>query len=260
VTARYHVPTDSFYVETSTALAVPVTIDNAGDDAWTATGSGRVGLVWELRDAANSVLARSPTPLPLGAVPPGGSISLPVIITGPPRAGDAKLVLGLADASGKPLASLGVATATVPVRVHLPFVADTAIAIPSLLHRREASMIEVDWEALAPVRSDDHVLALGWRLLDPATDRIVARGTQPLGTIKTYQRSGSFFAPLVAPNVRGTYTLEYELRERGFIAGMTHQQTVEVRGPRTYADEAGLPPSLAPRPAPSATPRPTARP
>jgi hypothetical protein len=120
-------------------------------------------------------------------------------------------------------------------------------------------MIWVDWNAFAPVRSEDHVLSLGWRLIDPTTSRIVATGIQALGTMKTYQRSGTFFAPLLAPNVRGTYTLEYELRERGFIAGETQQQAVTIDAPRTYGDEAGPPPSLI-RPRATPSPRPSARP
>lgn len=256
-TPYYHVPQDPQYVEIGTSVALPVTIDNAGDDAWTLTGTGRVSLIWELRDNANNLISRSPRPLPLGQVPPRGSVSLPVIVTAPQRAGDAKLVLGLADPSGKALSSLGVATAMVPIRVHLPFVATSTVQLPSHLHRREASMVEVDWGAVTPVRSEDHFLALGWRLLDPATGRQVAQGTTPLGVMKTYLRTGAFFAPIVAPNVRGTYTLQYEVRERGFIAGETQQQTVEIGAPRIYGDEAGPPPSLLPRPQPRPRPSPT---
>jgi beta-lactamase class A len=264
VSAQYSVPQDAQYIQVGTSAALPVTIANAGEEAWTIAGTSQVGLTWELRDGANNVVQRAPRSLPLGRVAPGASISMPVVITAPNRAGDAKLVLGLVDSTGKALAAAGVATATVPVRIHLPFVARGSIHIPSSLHRREASMVEVDWEAVAPVRSDDHVLSLGWRIKDPATDRIVAQGSQPLGTMKTYERSGAFFAPLVAPNVRGTYTLEYELRERGSIAGVTTQQAVEILPPRTYGDEAGPPPSLLrppqPRPSPSPSPRPSATP
>jgi beta-lactamase class A len=256
---HYRVPPDPQYVEVGTAIALPVTIDNAGDEPWMASGDRGIGLVWELRDGANAVIGRSQKPLSLGFVPPGASVSLPVVVTAPNRAGDAKLVLGLADAAARPLASVGVATVTVPIRVHLPFVAEGNVHIPSTLYRHEASMIWVDWNAVAPVRSEDHVLSLGWRLIDPTTSRIVATGIQALGTMKTYQRSGTFFAPLVAPNVRGTYTLEYELRERGFIAGETQQQAVTVEAPRTYGDEAGPPPSLI-RPRATPSPRPTARP
>lgn len=238
VTPRYRVPTDPQYVAIGATVVVPVGVVNAGDEAWTTTGPGRVGLVWELRDRANAVVSRSARPLAVGNVAPGASVSVPVVVQAPARAGDHTLVIGLTDASGAALAPLGVATATVPVRVHLPFVADPVIRIPSVLHRREASLVEVDYTALEPVRSEDHFLSLGWRLLDPQTDRIVAQGQQNLGTMRTFQRAGSFFAPLVAPNVRGTYTLEYELRERGFIASVTAQRTVEVGPARTYGGEA----------------------
>jgi hypothetical protein len=245
---HFRVPQGPQYVEVGTAVALPVIIDNAGEEPWAATGDRGIGLVWELRDSANAVIGRSPRPLPLGLVPPGASVSLPVVVTAPTRAGDDRVVIGLADAAGRPLAPQGVATVTVPLRVHLPFVAEGSVHIPTMLHRREASMIWVDWDALAPVRSEDHVLSLGWRFIDPATGRIVAQGIQPLGTMRRFERSGAFFAPLVAPNVRGTFTLEYELRERGFIAGVTQQQAVEVLAPRTYGDEAGPSPSqLRPR-------------
>jgi hypothetical protein len=61
----------------------------------------------------------------------------------------------------------------------------------------------------------------------------------------------------VAPNVRGTYTLEYELRERGFIAGVTQQRAVEILAPRTYGDEGGPSPA---QQRPRGSPRPTPRP
>ena len=255
----YRVPLEPQYVEVGAAIALPVTIDNAGDAPWAASGDRAIGLVWELRDAANSVIGRSARPLSLGFVPAGASVSVPVVVTAPMRAGDAKVVLGLADVGDRPLAPLGVATATVPLRVHLPFVAEGNVHIPSTMHRREASLIWVEWDAIAPVRSEDHHLSLGWRLIDPATDRIVAQGVQALGSMKTFQRSGTFFAPLVAPNVRGLYTLEYELTERGFIAGETQRQPVEILAPRTYGDEAGPGPALQ-RPRPSGSPRPSARP
>jgi len=262
--ARYRVPRDAQYAEIGSTLALDVTIDNIGEEPWTLTGNGRMGLLWELRDTANNVLARDPRGLALGQVAPGGSVTLPIVMSVPTRPGDAKLVLGLVDASGRALSSLGVATATIPLRFHLPFVAETTVRVPSLLHRSEASMIEVAYTALQPVRADDHQLALGWRFIDPATDRIVAQGQQPLGLMRTYQRAGTFFAPLVAPNVRGTYTLEYELRERGFIAGVRHQQTVEIGPPRTFGDEAGPAPSqrAQPRPgsSPARTPLPTSAP
>lgn len=270
--ARYGVTTDTQYAELAKPFAFDVSVENAGSEAWTMTGLLRVGLVWELRDTANSVLLRAPQPLPLGQVLPGGSVSVPVVVTAPARPGDAKLVLGLADGNGAALAGRGVATATIPLRIHLPFVADAVVTIPSLLHRREASMIEVDYVAIAPVRADDHYLALGWRIRDNATDRVVAQGVQQLGVMRTYERRGSFFAPLVAPNVRGTYTLEYEIRERGFIAGVTQERQIEIGPRRTYGDEAApgptlrrllieqdLAPAPTPRARPARTPLPTAR-
>jgi hypothetical protein len=260
---RYRVPQDTQYATLGSTLAIDVTVENIGDDPWTAAGPGRIGLTWELRDLGANLIARAPRPLPLGQVAPGASVSVPVVVGLPARAGDARLLLGLADADGRLLSSLGVATANVPVRVHLPFVAETTVRLPSLMHRREASMVEVAYTALEPVRADDHHLALGWRFIDPTTDRVIAQGQQPLGVMKTYERAGAFFAPIVAPNVRGTYTFEYDLRERGFVAGVTQRRTVEIGAPRTYGDEIGPGPTLirllqqlAPKPSPLGSPQP----
>jgi beta-lactamase class A len=255
VSARYRVPQDAQYVQQGAMLAMEVGVANDGAETWGASGPTAVGLVWELRDAFGGVLLRSARALPLGEVRSGGSTTVQLAITAPTRPAETKLVLGLTDGSGRALTSLGVATATIPVRIHLPVIAETAVTIPALLHRREASLIEVAYKAYEPVRADDHALSLGWRFVDPATGRVVAQGTQPLGTIKTYERTGTFFAPLVAPNVRGTYRLEYELRERGFLAGVKRERMVEVLAPRTFGDEFG-PPRTFPLPRPTATPTP----
>jgi beta-lactamase class A len=233
--ARYSVPLETQYVQHGATLALDVDVENIGDDPWTASGPGRMSLVWELRDPSNKVVARAPKALPLGQVPPGGSVRVPVVIGVPTRPGDAKLVVGLQDASGRALSSLGVASASIPVRIHLPFLVATTVRIPSVMHRREASMVEVSYTAFEPIRWDDHHLFLGWRFVDPSTDRVVAQGAVPLGVMRTYERAGTFFAPLVAPNVRGTYVLEYELRERGFVAGAPRSKIVEVGAPRTFA-------------------------
>jgi YD repeat-containing protein len=66
--ARYRAPQGVQYVEIGRALTLDVTVDNIGDDPWTIGGPGRIGLSWELRDAANSLIARGPRPLPLGQV------------------------------------------------------------------------------------------------------------------------------------------------------------------------------------------------
>ncbi|MDE3112802.1 MAG: serine hydrolase [Chloroflexota bacterium] len=229
----------AFYAERGATLVVPVQVQNAGDAAWTLGGDGRMGLGWELRDAKDAVLSRSSQPLALGNVAPGAAVTLPLVVPMPGQPGDAKLVLGLVDAAGRQLSGYGVATVTVPVRVHLPFVVEPVIRIPRELHRGEASMIEVDYTALDPVRAEDHSLALSWRLIHDPTNRVVARGTVPLGVMKTYERAGSFFAPLVAPNMRGSYVLEYEIREGGYVASVTQQETVEVGQRRTYGDQGG---------------------
>jgi beta-lactamase class A len=235
--ARYRVPLGPQYVQQGKVLALDVAVENTGSVAWTATGPGRMSLVWEMRDMAGAVVGRATAPRPLGEVPAGATVVVPLQVAAPQKAGDAKVVLGLVDGSGRALAPLGVATATIAVRVHLPLVAETAVTIPSMLHRREASLIEVAYRAFDLVRFEDHDVALGWRFIDPATDRVVAEGAQPLGMIKSYQRTGIFFAPLVAPNVRGTYVLEYELREGGQRAGVTRSRMVEIGAPRIWGGE-----------------------
>ncbi|MBM4435261.1 MAG: serine hydrolase [Chloroflexi bacterium] len=262
--ARYRVPSAPQYVQQGSAFVMEALVENAGDEDWAPRG---MWMTWELRDASNAVVARAPRPIDLGGVRSGGSTTVAVSFTAPARPGDHRLLLGLVDGTGRSLAQLGVATVTVPVRVHLPVVARTEVRVPSLMHRREASLLEVSYRAFDKVRLEDHTLALAWRFVDPATDRIVAQGRQALGTIKTYEEVGGSFAPLVAPNLRGTYRLEYEIVERGFLAGVAERATVEILGPRTFGDEAGptsqqrrATEQQLPRPTATATPRPAVTP
>lgn len=261
---RYRVSQDRRHAPLGSVMVIDVAVENIGRETWTATGPGAMRLQWELR-GAGEILQRSARPLALGEVRPGGSASVAVALGALTRAGDATLAVGLVDAAGRALSQFGVASVSVPVRVHLPPVASTEVRIPSLLHRGEASLIEVSYRGLEPVRPDDHFLTLGWRLLHPATGRAVAQGQQPLGWMRGHQTAGTFYAPLVAPNVRGTYVLEHEIRERGFPAGLPQRSTVEVMSPRTYPGTVG--PSSAvlrlmqqrgqlPTPSPTAAPTP----
>lgn len=261
--ARYRVPQSAQYAQLDEPFALEAVVENTGEDPWT---PGSIRLIWELRDAAGIAVARMPRPIDLGRVEAGGSVSVPIAFRAPLRPGEHKLVIGLMDAAGRPLGPLGVATATIPVRVHLPVVARTDVRIPAVMHRREASLVEVSYRTFGSV-VEDHTLTLAWRLIDPATDRVVAQGRQPLGTIRTHDESGTFFAPLVAPNVRGTYRLEHEILERGFLAGAARSTTVEIGAPRTFGDTAGpttqqrrLLESPLPRPTATPTPRPTITP
>lgn len=262
--ARYRVPQVAQYAQHNEPFAMETDVENTGEDPWIA---GSIRLVWELRDATGAAVLRVPRPIDLGTVAAGGSVTVPIAFRAPPRPGEHKLQIGLMDAAGRALGPLGVATATVPIRVHLPVVAQTEVRIPALLHRREASLVEVTYRAFDRVRLEDHSLTLAWRFIDPATDRVVAQGRQALGIIKTYEETGTFFAPLAAPNVRGTYRLEYEIVERGFLAGTAHETTVEILSPRTFGDTAGptsqqrrLLEQQQPRPTATPTPRPAITP
>lgn len=240
VNARYTMPKGTQYVPVGTAASFPITVENAGERAWMLSGADRVALRWDLRRLPeNTLVSRSAGPLPLGVLRPGASLEMPLVVTAPDAPGDLRLSVSLVDARGRDLTALGAATAKLDIRVHRPFVASADVRIPSVLHRGEASLLEVRYDMVAPVREDEHQLSLAWRAIDPRTQRAVAQGRTLLGAVKTHQRSGTLFAPLVAPNIRGTYILEYELREGELIASETERTTVEVLGPRTYPDEIG---------------------
>jgi len=198
------------------------------------TGPKSLGLVWELRDSAGTLVQRSTKPLVIGAVTAGGRVTIPVVVTMPSRPGEARLSLGLADSSGAPLAGAGVATSTLVLKVHDPYPVAAEVKLPSILHRREASLIEVRWSVTAAAAGREHDLDLGWRLIDTTTGRVVADGIDDIGTMKRDQSSGVFFAPFNAPAVRGAYTLEWELREGDSVAGPTSRKRVEILGPRTF--------------------------
>ncbi|MBI2774324.1 MAG: serine hydrolase, partial [Chloroflexi bacterium] len=137
VSVRYRLPIDVDATVGSTQT-VSVVVENSGQDAWTVIGPKSVGLVWELRDSAGTVVGRSAKPLTVGAIRAGGRATIPVVVTMPPRSGEARLSFGLADASGMPLASAGVATSMLVLKVHDPYPVSAEVKLPSILHRREA--------------------------------------------------------------------------------------------------------------------------
>src|SRR5204863_3195981 len=135
----------------------------------------------------------------------------------------------------------GAATATFTLRAHLPYLITTQMAMPHTLHRGEASLVVVNYSGFSA--DTDRPLLIGWRLVDPRTNRTVQQGSSPVGMFKTGV-SGTFFAPFVAPSVIGTYRLTYELRDGTVSVSEPVTATVEIAGPRTYPDE-GLPAPLA---------------
>jgi beta-lactamase class A len=122
VLARYRVPADAQYAVTGATAAVEILVENGGEQAWTITGAGRIGLAWQLRDPSGGIVARSSRPIPLGSVPRGRTVKKTILADLPAEPGDLVLAVELVDASGRRLATLGVATASVAVLLRPPVV------------------------------------------------------------------------------------------------------------------------------------------
>src|SRR5437762_4036547 len=60
--ARYQVSKTPIAVDVGIESRVTVPITNIGTRAWTSTGAGAIGLMWELRNASSVLLATSPKP------------------------------------------------------------------------------------------------------------------------------------------------------------------------------------------------------
>jgi len=250
--ARYQVTKTAIAVDVATDARITVPITNIGTRAWTSTGSGAVGLVWDMNNAQGALLMRAPKPLPLPALLPQQTQNVAIVIPVPEQPGTYTVTIGLADAAGTALAPAGAATATFTLRAHLPYLITAQIAMPRTLHRGEASLAVVHYGEFSG--ETDRPLLIGWRLIDPRTNRTVQQGSSPAGLFKT-GITGTFFVPFVAPTTLGTYRLSYELRDGTVSVSEPVNTTVEIAGPRTYPDE-GLP---APSPelgvAPAQTPR-----
>ena len=146
------------------------------------------------------------------------------------------------------------------MRAHQPYIVNAATGVPSILHRGEASLLVTKYTALPTAGTTSHALTLTWRLIDTKTSRSVAQGTIPLGALEL-GATGTFFAPLVAPAVLGSYRLAYEVREKNIAATETATTNVTIVGPRTYPDDEGgrTPPAITITPGATATPSPTPR-
>ena len=250
--ARYQVPKTAIAVDVATETRVTVPITNIGIRAWTSTGPGAVGLVWDMNNAQGALLMRAPKPLPLPALLPNQTQNVGIAIPVPEQPGSYTVTIGLADAAGTALAPAGAATATFTLRAHQPYLLTAQIAMPRTLHRSEASLVVVHYGEFAG--EGDRSLLIGWRLIDPRTNRTVQQGSSPAGLFKAGV-TGTFFVPFVAPSILGTYRLSYELRDGTVSVSEPANATVEIAGPRTYPDE-GLPaPSSELGVVPAATPR-----
>jgi beta-lactamase class A len=235
--ARYQVSKSAISVDVGKESRVTVPITNIGTRAWTLSGVGAVGLIWELRNAQGTMVASSLRPQPLPALQPNQTENVGIAISVPAQPGTYTVALGLTDGGGEPLAASGAATATFNLRAHVPYLIDAQIGMPRTLHRGEASLLVVNH---GPLSGDtDRALSVGWRLVDRSNSRTVEQGTSPVATFKA-GATGTFYAMFVAPNASGTYRLTYELRDGSVSVSEPVTTTVEITGPRTYPDE-GIP-------------------
>jgi beta-lactamase class A len=252
--ARYQVTKNPIGVDVGALSRIVVPITNIGTRAWTATGPGSVGLIWELRNSQGQLLTSSSRPQTLPALQPQQAQSVNIDITVPKQPATYTVTIGLTDAAGNALASSGAATATFMLRAHQPYLVTAQIGMPRQLHRSEASLLIVNYAAVAG--ATDRLLSISWRVIDPRTNRTVQQGSSPVGALKA-GANGTYFVSFLAPNVLGTYRLVYELTDGTVAVSEPVTTTVEIQGPRTYPDdEGGRPvPTSQTRATPSPSPR-----
>jgi hypothetical protein len=250
--ARYQVSKAAIPVDVASESRVTVPITNIGTRAWTSTGAGAIGLTWELRNAQGALLTSSTTPQPLPPLQPNQTQIVGIAIAVPAQPGTYAVTIGLADANGTALAPAGAATASFNLRAHQPYLISAQVGMPHTLHRGEASLLVVNYGALAG--TSDRSLSIGWRIIDPRNNRTVQQGLSPIGVFKA-GATGTFFDTFVAPTVLGTYKLAYELRDGTVSVSEPVTTTVEVMGPRTYPDDGTPAPTSEIGALPTATPR-----
>ena len=257
--ARYRLPVAVAAYDAGSEQTAAIQVTNSGSKAWAASGPGSVKLIWDMRDASKKILASSPVPIPLPALVPAATANLAIAFTAPGTVGDYTITVGLADASGTPLAPAGAATGSFTFHVHVPYLVTAVARVPLLVHRSEASLLIVQYSNLPAAGQDSHTYTLFWRAIDPATNKAVASGASPLG-ISIGPGAGTFLGVFVAPALRGTYKIATELREAGKTVSDTQTITVEIAGPRSYPDDrdSAVQPvqqrNLGPAPRPSGTP------
>jgi beta-lactamase class A len=234
--ARYQVAKRTVAADVGARSHVIVPITNIGPRAWTASGSESVGVIWELRDTQGTLLTSSARPQLLPALAPNQTQNVGIDVLVPEEPGTYRVTIGLSDADGKGLWSSGAATATFDLRAHEPYRVTARLQVPRLMHRGEASLLIVNYGALAGAAGGP--LSLSWRALDAHTNRIVHQGSSPLGTLKA-GANGTFFVPFIAPDVLGDYRLVYELSDGNAAISEPVSAAVEIVSPRTYPDDEG---------------------
>jgi beta-lactamase class A len=250
--ARYQVSRTPIAADVSSQTRVTVPITNIGASAWTPSGAGAIGLIWELRNTQGTLLTSSAKPQGLPPLEPNQTQNIGIDVAVPKQPGAYTVTIGLTDPNGTALASAGAATATFTVRAHLPYLVTTQIGMPRVLHRSEASLLVVNYGAFAG--ATDRPLAIAWRVADPRNGRTVQQGSSPVGTFKA-GATGTFFVPFIAPNVLGTYRLTYELQDGTVVVSEPVTAVVEIAGPRTYPDDGRPIPTSQVRAAASSAPR-----
>lgn len=234
--ARYQVARTAIAAEVGSQARVTVPVTNIGTRAWAASGPGSVGLIWELRNTQGTVLTSSANAQTLPALQPNTTANVSIDVTVPKQPGNYTVTVGLADSSGNALASTGAATAGFTMRAHQPYLVTAQIQMPRQLHRGEASLLIVDYAAVAGTA--DRPLSITWRVIDPRTHRIIQQGSSPVGTLKA-GADRKLFAPFLAPSVLGSYRLSYELTDGATVLSEPVNTMIEVGGPRTYPDDEG---------------------
>src|SRR5690348_4442796 len=146
--ARYAVPRTAVSADTDSHVRVTITVTNAGTNTWAASGGGSFGLIWEMRDDSNALVSSSPTATRLPALAPSKSANIGLQLPTPFIPGTFHVTVGLVDASGRALGPLGSATADFDIKTHLPFLVAATPAVPTLMHRAEASLLITRYAAL----------------------------------------------------------------------------------------------------------------
>jgi beta-lactamase class A len=216
-----------------------IRLTNLGPTDWRLTDPDPYTLVWDMSNASGATVSRSRSPLPIWDVGVGKSINYPVVLEVPSAPGPYTVTFGLANHASGALAALGAPTATLALDVTPPPLVALGVGISPILHRGEASAAVVSLSPLDDLNAATPI-AMGWRLID-RSNRAVAEGSVPVG-VAAPDRAASYLVALVAPAVRGPFTLELFAVSDGRVASAVVRKSIEIDAPRTYPGEpaAGL--------------------
>jgi hypothetical protein len=236
----YSVPQQPVSVTAGKPFVQSIRLTNLGPNDWRLSDPDPFTLVWEMSDASGTAVARSAAPLTIWDVPVGRSIDYPVVLPIPPTPGEYRVSFGLANTAKGQLASIGTPTAAMTLRADPPLLVKLGVALSPLLHRNEVSAALVTVGPLDALTGATR-LDLRWRLVD-RTNRAVVEGSVPLGLARSDGPS-SYLVPLVAPLVRGPFTLELTATAEGRVASPTVRKSIDIGAARTYPGEPGAGPA-----------------